>query len=374
MIKILFEPGFSDENEYINNFISGLENNHCNVINKDKRGKFQKLKCMTRALFQKEVKIIHFNWIENYAKDRKLKNCIKLNVYLLFIKIAKLKDKKIVWTMHNTIPHGTLDDKYINKFYKQWLSLVDLCIIHSKESGKILEETYNYSQKKICYIPHGKYHTNIVDSLEKKKAIKRYGINDSDRVFLYFGQIDDYKNIPLLISAYKDIKKENTKLLICGKFSSNVSDDIKNEILKEKDNTIILDIRFIPNEEVSSLFQISDFVVLPYEKKSMQNSGVAILAISEGIPIIIPRFGYINDINSEPFIFSYNYFSKMEHYIELKKELELALKIPKNLIMGLRKKEKEFANKELDWITITQKVCEEYRKLVDKNEYNDKKA
>ena len=365
-MKVYFEPSFSNENTYVRDIINGLKSNGCEIYNETVRGKREKVISYIKFILSNEVKIYHINWVENIVIQANFKSQILVCIWLTFVQICHLRKKKVVWTMHNTVPHGCKDEKYASQFYQKWANAMDMIVVHANESAKILKNKYGVSDDKICVVPHGGYQVEKVSNEEVTKQKQKYNIRETDFVFLYFGQIDDYKNIPLLISTFETLQISDAVLLICGSLSHRLSCENREWIQKYCGNSkVVLDCRFIPESEISKIFQMSDVVVLPYEKRSMQNSGVAILSICEGKPIIIPEFGYIKDIASQPYVFCYNYENELEHKVKLgDKMTEVYRNVNKSMLLELREKERTYANQNLDWNKITKSISERYIALL----------
>ena len=88
------------------------------------------------------------------------------------------------------------------------------------------------------------------------------------------------------------IRRKNDVLLIAGEVTGGHS--LEKEILKLKDDSIILDLRCIENDKLQHYFNASDVCVLPY--KEVTNSGLLLLAMSFGKPVICADKGSISEI------------------------------------------------------------------------------
>ena len=82
-----------------------------------------------------------------------------------------------------------------------------------------------------------------------------------------------------------------------------------------KDNRVICDFRYITDEEMSGIFQISDAVVLPYENTSI-NSGIMINAFSNGTTVIGTNIEMLQDYSSN-LVYGYSFNSREEHLSSL---------------------------------------------------------
>jgi glycosyltransferase involved in cell wall biosynthesis len=125
--------------------------------------------------------------------------------------------------------------------------------------------------------------------------------------FLFFGNIEYYKGLDILIEVFEDIIQngyDKIQLTIAGrgKFWSNCKFKIRST------NKYQLHIRFIEDSDVPDLFNQSHFLVLPY--RQVTQSGPLMIAYNYNVPVIASNFagfkdpvtkdesGYLFDINN----------------------------------------------------------------------------
>lgn len=364
---IFFEPCYSNENEYINNIVHGLECQGNTIVNHNISGKIKKRLAIAFHVIFHCPAIFHYNWIENITRKKKLKYRIKEYKYLFFIKFGHLIGLKFCWTMHNKIPHNCDNIQHAQWFYKKWIPLMDMILVHCEESIQILENVYQYPKEKICYVPIGAYSELPQSELSKQDLLKKYNMNEKDLVFLYFGKITSYKNVPILMQSFKELNMKNAHLLICGKIDSSLSSNeccFINELSKCKNITVMN--YHIPDDELSELFNLTDLVILPFDKVSMQNSSSAILAFCNKKPVIIPRFGYILDIMKYPFVLSYDYVSSEDHKEKLKAKISetyISYLQDKTTLTEIGEQAYMFTKNELSWNTICRVITSFYQRL-----------
>lgn len=358
-MDIIFYPPKNEINDYIKLIISGLESNGVNVINKLISNDFS---LFMRAIFTKNrPKIMHLNWIEDNASKKGIKSHIKCFALLCFFRLYKKLGGKIVWTLHNAKSHD-INSQDQRRFIKKFLKLVDLVVIHTKESYSILD-SYNYEHTKILYVPIGNYDTTIHNYLTFPKEYKEH----KKMNFFYFGTIAPYKGIPRLIQVFNDSYiKENANLLIWGKPNKDMNINELMSLVRGNDS-IIAHFKYIDTEALCEEFNNTDIAIFPFNKESMQNSGSIIMALTCATPVLVPLFGYIKDIKSKDFVFSYDYELVDEHTIKLKNKIieviDLWKKDP-NYFVDLGNKARRFAVDELDWNQITSKIADKYNSIL----------
>jgi glycosyltransferase involved in cell wall biosynthesis len=111
---------------------------------------------------------------------------------------------------------------------------------------------------------------------------------------LFFGTVRKYKGLNVLLAAMpKVLLKVKCSLIIVGEFYDSI--DKYERLIREHhiESQVHLDNRYVPNEEVPGIFQQADVLVLPY--LSATQSGVARIAISNGLPVIASRTGGLSE-------------------------------------------------------------------------------
>lgn len=206
----------------------------------------------------------------------------------LFLNIYKKYAGQVVFTAHNLVPHDSKPStkgKCI-KYYKK----VDKIIVHEKNAKNELVSNFGIEEGKIFVIPHGvlklkvnnEHVSQLVADIKDKYHIKNKIVIGS------MGTQGIYKGSDLIRDAYKQSEKlKNNKdvvLLIAGR--GNVFN--KGIDVSEYKNLIVND-KFMTEDEYDAYMQIVDVLLLPYRKISQ--SGVLLTAIEKEIPFAVTPIG-----------------------------------------------------------------------------------
>ena len=107
-------------------------------------------------------------------------------------------------------------------------------------------------------------------------------------LILFFGRIDAYKGMDVLISAFeKAVRKDHRLFLrVCG---NGPFDQLVPKIPPDVRSHLDLDVRWIGEEEIGGIFKQADFLVLPF--RAQAQSGVIAMAYAFGKPVITSRLG-----------------------------------------------------------------------------------
>ncbi len=273
------------------------------------------------------TKIFNFNWLEdcfdiNAPTPFKVK--LKYLRMSLFLTGLKLLGKKIVWTMHNKVPHeDNFKRKYKIKLMKKLTKCADAIVVHCYESALALRDInpkVNMGKLKLINHPNYIYNYPIVSA---ENLRDKFSFKSDDKVFMFFGQIRKYKNIELLIKAFNELNLPKAKLLIAGR-AQNQEYREELEALIDGNENIVLNSEFIPDEEMLRYYNTADFVVLPYNKESSLNSGAAYLSFSLKKTVVCPKIGTMTQLRDNSFAYSYDYKNEEEHLVQLKNAIDLA--------------------------------------------------
>jgi glycosyltransferase involved in cell wall biosynthesis len=200
--------------------------------------------------------------------------------------VKKNKHVKIICIADNIIPHEKRPGDIL--FTKYFLKPCDAFITMSQ---KVLEDLRQFEKQKPAQLVHHPLYDSFGERIEKNAARQHLGLNNDEKIVLFFGFIRKYKGLDLLLQAMADerIKKENIKLLIAGEFYEDEKPFL--ELIKNNrlENNVILKTNFIPDSEVKFYLCSGDCIVQPY--RNATQSGVTPLAYHFERPMIVTNVG-----------------------------------------------------------------------------------
>jgi len=242
-----------------------------------------------------KIDIVHVHWPDLIVTGRNpIKAAFRVSVFLARLLEYKMRGAKIIWTVHNAAPHDATFRPLAACFWPAFLCLVDGLIFMSA-TARVDAIALRPAFARIPYaiIPHGHYGPVLGTQREKMAARQHLNLPADKYIFLHFGQIRHYKNVPLLMREFLALDRPDAFLVVAGSCSrGNLHNEL--EQLAAGHDNIRLDVRFIPDETLYEYLAASDMVVLPY--KRILNSGSALMALSAHRPVIAPRAGSIAEV------------------------------------------------------------------------------
>jgi len=137
--------------------------------------------------------------------------------------------------------------------------------------------------------------------LQSAALQRKYGLDDDNRLVLFFGTLTPSKGIPDLIAAFAEIYAQNpsARLLIAGMPTKYMD---MNALSKQVDDlrlkdVAIFDSRYLAMEDIAPLMHRADVVVLPYLSSSQ--SGAIQVAYASGKPVVATNVGAFPDVVDE---------------------------------------------------------------------------
>ena len=251
---------------------------------------------------------IWYHFIEkSYTKSRVLAR----------IKQHAAVGKKIIWNLHNKIPHDAKDVAKAKDFMREMAKISNKIVIHCSETTGVVRELCGDNPtmlEKIVLVPHPNY-------------IGIYGAEKADNILqnnklslCFFGAVKKYKNLELLINAVNELNFNDVELKIVGRCrSASYARQLKNLI--GGNSNIITDFRFVKDNEIPQITANSHLFVLPYNLNSSLNSGATLLAFSYGRSVLSSLTGTLADIERKDIFFAYSYTNESEHKEKLKEQI-----------------------------------------------------
>lgn len=200
--------------------------------------------------------------------------------------LARRRGAVMVWTGHDPEPHELARPRLWRVYSRLFLSQVDLLISFGDGATALLFNRYpQLARVATAVVPHGHYRAYYQSRPDVAALRGELGL-DQRPVLLCFGLVRPYKNVPGIIKAWKQLPQPRPQLVIAGRPMDAATAEA---IMREADGAadVHLLLRFIPAEDVPTLFAASDVAILPYIARSALTSGAAHLALSLNTPAVV---------------------------------------------------------------------------------------
>lgn len=197
---------------------------------------------------------------------------------------------KVLGTIHDLHPHEAC--KAVHKLLRQYVSRIrmshTITLINNLVTNAHNQESELKSQFPLKNIFFHDFPSLVTEVIRNGKEAPIELKNKDFPYILFFGRIEAYKGVNVLIEAFRKLEKwlGGQKLIIAGKGDMH-------EII-EKDENILFINRYIKDSEIRYLYEHATCVVYPYI--SATQSGVLSLSSYFQVPVIASDIPFFSDV------------------------------------------------------------------------------
>lgn len=233
--------------------------------------------------------IIHIHWTSPIVQKAGTveEASARLDWFVRTMTTALDKGAKLVWTVHNVMPHECPFPEQELELVRFLLDSASIVHVLSASTVSAAKHLYEIPMEKTVVIPHASYLGIYDETLSRDEARARRQLGAGDVAVLFFGQMRAYKGLDILLAAmeYAAGTRENLVLLLAGK--TKPEDIAEIELLLPPSIRVIREHEFVPDEATQEWFAAADLTVFPY--RNVLNSGSVHLSATFGIPTVLPR-------------------------------------------------------------------------------------
>jgi beta-1,4-mannosyltransferase len=240
--------------------------------------------------------VLHINWLHHFYRAADLETSVRnLKRFTNNLQHAHSLGYQIVWTFHNLYPHERPFPEIDHDAQGMMCQVADEVIAHCQYAADRCSELF-YRPDHLSVIPHGNYIDAYPSEVTKANARERLGIPSDARVYAFSGNARPYKGIDRLVDTFRQIAQPGEHLLLMMRhFPLNPQYALDYvELAKGSDNITAVSSDFFERSEFQNYMNAADVAVLPFV--DVLTSGSAILALSFGLPVVLPQLGCLPEL------------------------------------------------------------------------------
>lgn len=237
-----------------------------------------------------EIDVLHLHWPHHeYADPDRAIMEARMRAFLARLEWAVAAGYRIVWTAHNLYPHDSPHRDLDHIFRVALCRLASVVIAHCDAAADAVASTFGRTGP-VVVIPHGSFIDTHPRELTREQARESLSVPDDVTVLGVFGSIDPYKGIEDLIAAVAALPEDHW-LLVSGNCEAGYAATLRARMAERLGARGVLRAfdGFAPGLEVIRVLAASD--ICPVAFRAATTSGTVILALSWGIPVVVPAIG-----------------------------------------------------------------------------------
>jgi glycosyltransferase involved in cell wall biosynthesis len=229
---------------------------------------------------------------------------LEFPILLVFLKLARVRS---IVTIHAIVPSSIVDKEFTRTYglpgrlwvlllmlltaiYHSTVALSSALIVHAESHRFLLQTNYAANPAKVSVIPIG------VPTIAKEEPTSRKwrSLIEGNKALLFFGYLTGRKGVEYLLLAFAQLAKYYPSwiLVVAGgklSYSDNYIESLRRLIteLGIGPRVIMVTTTPFPSDELYELFEISEFVVMPYTQPIGGGSLVLSYAIQHGKPVVV---------------------------------------------------------------------------------------
>lgn len=236
------------------------------------------------------VRLLHLHWPESsYTLQRGPRGLrpagswLKLGLFAVRLTAARALGYRIVWTIHQPLPHRTGHLLLHRLGGRVLASQATVLIAHDEATrNRVAAVLGDRVARRVAIVPHGSY-VGVYPAGRSRELVRdELGIPRDAFVFLSLGELRPDKSWRLVLDAFAATPGADLALVIAGAAHA----DVRAAVLERaaRDERVRLELGFVEEARVAELFGAADAAVVARDDGG--TSGSLILPLSLGVPVV----------------------------------------------------------------------------------------
>ncbi len=243
--------------------------------------------------------IFHLHWLNEITANAKTRDAAEQSFADFLNDLALFRERggRVVWTIHNTLSHdGRFRDLEL-EMSPIITARSDVLHFHARSSVPEVLQVFPFPVERAVISAHGNYAGVYRDNgLSQNDARAALGIDPGDDVILSIGFVRPYKGTELLLEAFRTVMRDRPRLrlIVAGRVHGGVLPDIVPPLTRSEMERITVTNSFVEPERLQYYLRAADIGIYPY--RSILTSGSLLLALTFGLPAILPGVGMVREV------------------------------------------------------------------------------
>lgn len=234
--------------------------------------------------------VVHLHWLNQVLAKAGTRDDARQAVdrHSELLDVLKARGARLVWTVHNVLPHDTRYEVEEVRLREEVLERADLVHVMSSRTAELTRDWYALPQDRIYRCDHPGYQGVYPDWVSRADARCRLRLPDGALVLLLTGAIKPYKGLRELLDAVDRVNAERpgSVVLVAAGKPDDSPGTAEFVARAARHPAVRLIPAQVPDVDVQVLMRACDVVAVPYLRSL--NSGVLALAMTWGRPVLLP--------------------------------------------------------------------------------------
>lgn len=277
-LKVLVTPDYRELAPYQALLAEALEEHgvHSEYLTGTRRGL-----PLTRGVPGYAADLLHLHWFEHLVRGQG--DVLRRLRLVTDLRLATRRTP-LIYTVHDLFPTGWPETPLNRWVVRGVLRSASALIVHSSGARDVVCRTFSVAPERCAVIPHGDQTPTYGAPMSRREARARLGLGD-EKLCLAFGAVLPNKGMVELVEWWARERPGITLAVVGHAYDASLARRM-NKIAADAPQ-IDLRFGFQSDRQVNAWFSAADCAVTNYS--TIFTSGVACLARSWGVPILLPR-------------------------------------------------------------------------------------
>lgn len=238
-----------------------------------------------------QADILHVGWPEHFYRPGLLSPGAFLEQYLAFVEDVGRSPIRVVWTMHNRLPHKMQDERG-RRLYEAWARIADVVIHHSEWGMQLMRAELPYKESaRHVVMPHGHFGAQMPRRQPRREVEAALGLQPCAMRFGVLGRPQPEKQVELILRAFHAAGRPDQQLFVNAVTTETpIPDDPRIIVRHDYVNGML------SRDEIAPLVQVCDALVSAHTGPTYLTSGLVADAVGMGIPMLVPPWPFFDEI------------------------------------------------------------------------------
>ena len=235
--------------------------------------------------------VLHLHWLHAVQRDATSEQAARRRArsFLDRVDAYLAAGGRLAWTVHNALPHETRFERAEIDLTQAIIERASVIHVLTERTPELVSSWYSLPASKVLHVPHPSYRGVYSDHVSRLDARHALELMDDEHVVVALGAIRPYKGIEELLDAWPSVPTDRPRRLV---IAGATSGDRASDALEQRAAVtprVIVDPHHVPNDAIQDFLRAADVAVFPYRRAL--NSGALLLALTFGLPVIVPADG-----------------------------------------------------------------------------------
>jgi glycosyltransferase involved in cell wall biosynthesis len=233
--------------------------------------------------------VLHLHWTDRISRRPHADGPRgAVGAFLADLDAFAARGGRLGWTVHNVLPHEARDPALEAELQERIAGRATFVHVLTAGTPEAARGVFTVPADRIIHVPHPSYAGAYADSWLRTAARLELGLPMTAPVIGLLGGIRAHKGLARLLGVLDAVRtgRRDVRLLVAG--APHPGEGVR-EFLDAclLHPAVDLHAGTIQPDDMSLFLRAVDVVVLPYER--FLNSGVLLLALTFGVPVVAPR-------------------------------------------------------------------------------------